>query len=94
MAGILRILVVDDLPIIRDVLQAQLVEDGHEVETAGDGKEAIETLEKGCFDLMITDQSMPGMTGEQLAVFVKQRCPKMAVIRRPASNCAGLSGSL
>ncbi len=79
-AGILRILVVDDLPIIRDVLQAQLVEDGHEVETAGDGKEALETLEKGCFDLMITDQSMPGMTGEQLAVVVKQHCPKTAVI--------------
>ena len=79
-AGILRILVVDDLPIIRDVLQAQLVEDGHEVETAGDGKEALEMLEKGCFDLMITDQSMPGMTGEQLAVVVKQHCPKTAVI--------------
>ncbi len=79
-AGILRILVVDDLPIIRDVLQAQLVEDGHEVETAGDGKEALEMLEKGCFDVVITDQSMPGMTGEELAAVVKQRCPKTAVI--------------
>ncbi len=78
--GILRILVVDDLPIIRDVLQAQLVEDGHQVETAGDGKEALEALDKGCFDLMITDQSMPGMTGEQLAQRVKQHCPKTAVI--------------
>ena len=46
-AGILRILVVDDLPIIRDVLQAQLIEDGHEVETAGDGKEALEEIDKG-----------------------------------------------
>ena len=79
-AGFLRILVVDDLPIILDVLRAQLVEDGHQVETAGDGKEALEALEGGCFDLMITDQSMPGMTGEQLAVTVKQRCPKTAVI--------------
>ena len=79
-AGILRILVVDDLPIILEVLQAQLVEDGHEVETAGDGKEALEALAKGCFDLMITDQSMPGMTGEQLAVKVKEHCPKTAVI--------------
>ena len=79
-AGILRILVVDDLPIILDVLQAQLVEDGHEVETAGDGKEALEILDKGCFDLVITDQSMPGMTGEELAVVVKERCPKTAVI--------------
>lgn len=79
-AGILRILVVDDLPIIRDVLQAQLVEDGHEVETAGDGKEALEIVKEGCFDLMITDQSMPGMTGEQLAVVVKEHCPRTAVI--------------
>ncbi len=79
-AGILRILVVDDQPIILDVLQAQLLEDGHQVETAGDGREALELIEKRPFDLVITDQSMPGMTGEELAVVVKEHCPKTAVI--------------
>ncbi len=79
-AGILRILVVDDLPIIRDVLQAQLVEDGHEVETAGDGKEALEIVRRGCFDVVITDQSMPGMTGEELAVIIKESCPQTGII--------------
>ncbi len=79
-AGILRILVVDDLPIILDVLQAQLLEDGHQVETAGDGREALAIIEKQPFDLVITDQSMPGMTGEELAVVVKEHCPKTAVI--------------
>ncbi len=79
-AGILRILVVDDLPIIRDVLQAQLVEDGHQVETAGDGREALEIVDKGYFDLVITDQSMPGMTGEELAVVIKESRPETGII--------------
>lgn len=79
-AGVLRILVVDDLPIILEVLQAQLTDDGHQVETADDGKEALEKMDKGCFDVVITDQSMPGMTGEELAAVVKERCPKTGVI--------------
>ena len=79
-SGIRRILVVDDQPIILELLQQQLCEDGHEVETANDGCEALEKLGAGRFDLLLTDQSMPGMTGEELAVAAREKYPQLAVI--------------
>ncbi len=79
-ARTLRILVVDDQPIIRDVIQRQLVEDGHSVETAGKGvPRHWRSTGPECYDLMITDQSMGGgMSGEELAVEVKKICPGLA----------------
>ncbi len=78
--GTLSILVVDDQEIIRDVIQQQLCEDGHDVQTAGSGREALELLEASAFDLIVTDHSMPGMTGEELAEVSKGKYPKTAVI--------------
>ena len=79
-AGVRRILVVDDQDIIREVIQQQLQEDGHQVQTAGSGREALEMVERETYDLVITDHSMPGMTGEELAVQVKARRPALGVI--------------
>ncbi len=79
-AGIQRILVVDDQDIIRELIQQQLAEDGHQVETAGSGQEALEKMACNEFDLIVTDQSMPGMTGEELAVVAKERRPATSVI--------------
>ncbi len=79
-AGIRRILVVDDQEIIRDVIQQQLSEDGHEVQIAGCGREALERMDTATFDLVVTDHSMPGMTGEELAAQVKAKFPATAVI--------------
>ena len=79
-SGIRRILVVDDQPIILELLQTQLREDGHEIETANDGHEALAKLGAGGFDLLLTDQSMPGMTGEELAVAAREKFPTLPVI--------------
>ncbi len=54
--------------------------DGHDVETAGNGKEALAKLEQGQFDLVVTDFEMPGMKGDQLAATIKARNPKQPVI--------------
>lgn len=78
--GIRRILVVDDQDIIRELIQQQLAEDGHQVQTAGSGHEALEKMAGSEFDLIVTDQSMPGMTGEELAVVAKERRPGTSVI--------------
>lgn len=77
---ILRILVVDDQEIIREVIQQQLAEDGHEVDIAGDGEEAAKLMAANSYDLLVTDQSMPGMTGEELAAVVRDKYPETAVI--------------
>ena len=67
----LRILVVDDQDIICELIGEYLRADGHDPVTALNGREAFEKFCAEPFDLVITDQSMPGMNGVQLAVAVK-----------------------
>jgi len=63
----LRILVVDDEPLVREVVEAYLTLDGHEVRTAADGREALGMIGDGRYDLLLTDASMPEMGGLELA---------------------------
>jgi PAS domain S-box-containing protein len=76
----LNILVVDDEPLVRQVLFAYLTGDGHRVETANDGREALTKFGREEFDLVLTDKSMPQMTGDALAVAIKQVAPKKPVV--------------
>jgi two-component system, chemotaxis family, sensor kinase CheA len=62
-----RILVVDDQFTVRELERSILSAAGFAVETACDGREALETLaERGSFDLVVTDLLMPGMGGLEL----------------------------
>lgn len=76
----LRILLVDDEPLVLAVLKEYLVTDGHEVITATDGKEGYEKLQKEGFDLLITDLAMPEMSGDQLAKASKELYPQLPVL--------------
>ena len=58
-----KILVVDDEQSMRDTLQIMLEKEGFEVDTAGDGREALKKFEQKRFDLVITDLKMPGLDG-------------------------------
>jgi CheY-like chemotaxis protein len=75
-----RILVVDDEPAVGDAIKMMLKFDGHAVQTASGSKEALSLLEQGKFDLIITDYSMPGMKGDELAAVIKQRLPHQPII--------------
>jgi CheY-like chemotaxis protein len=68
----LHILAVDDEPLARDIVSQYLMADGHRVELAVNGYDALEKLKAAHFDLIITDQAMPGMTGLQLAETIKK----------------------
>ena len=59
----LRILVVDDVKVNRDVAGALLTNMGHEVSFAGSGAEALEKLPADKFDLVLMDLQMPQMDG-------------------------------
>ncbi len=76
----LRILVVEDEPLVREVLSVYLSEDHHEVTTACNGREGLEKFQAGEFDLVMTDRAMPEMNGDQLAVEVKKLKPKQPLI--------------
>jgi two-component system, NtrC family, sensor kinase len=60
------VLVVDDEPGIRDLLELELTAIGHRVSQCADGLEAIALLERREFDLVVTDVKMPGATGIQV----------------------------
>ncbi|MEQ1851348.1 MAG: response regulator [Chthoniobacteraceae bacterium] len=76
----LRVLVVDDDPMIREVICAYLSEDGYSVELAANGREGLEKFCAGKFDLVLTDRTMPEMNGDQLAKEIKKRKPKVPVV--------------
>jgi two-component system, cell cycle response regulator len=66
-----RILLVDDEPTQRLIMARLLKRAGYEVETAGNGREALAKLEAGDFQLMITDWEMPEMDGIALCSAVR-----------------------
>ena len=75
-----RILVVDDEPLVCESIKLLLAYDGHRVETAASGEEALARFDAGQFDLVFTDFSMPGMKGDELAASIKNRSPEKPVI--------------
>lgn len=75
-----KILVVDDEPFVCDAVKMMLAFDGHDVQTANSGREALELFGKSKFDLVITDFAMPAMKGDELAVTIKSRVPGQPVI--------------
>jgi CheY-like chemotaxis protein len=58
-----KLLVVDDEPAIRLLMQAILAQEGHEVETAADGLEALAAVERSIPDVILLDLMMPNMDG-------------------------------
>lgn len=75
----LRILAVEDDANIREILGIYLAEEGHSVELAAEGAEALAKFEKDHFDLLLTDYSMPNMNGDHLAAAVRASDPKIRI---------------
>jgi signal transduction histidine kinase len=76
----LRVLVVDDQPVLCQLMCDQLQDDLHSVETAFNGSDALKKFSASQFDLVITDHVMTEMNGEQLAIRIKELSPKVPVI--------------
>ena len=70
--GVATILVVDDEPDIRQLVQLNLELDGHRVITAGNGKEALEVLEHEVPDVMLLDLNMPEVDGWAVLQAIKE----------------------
>lgn len=68
-----RILVVDDETQITRVLKTTLNSQGYEVKSASDGESALNLALDWIPDLIVTDLSMPGMTGIELCRLVRER---------------------
>jgi two-component system, cell cycle response regulator CpdR len=77
-----RVLVVDDEEGVRALVARGVSLDGHQVETASDGAEALETLQAagGAYDLLLTDIRMPIMDGIALALAAKRDFPGLTIL--------------
>jgi excisionase family DNA binding protein len=75
-----RVLVVDDESSIRELLQKTLALAEYDVDTAPDGRAALERLRLGNYDLLIADLKMPGMDGLTLIREAKRLKTDLPVI--------------
>lgn len=75
-----RILVVDDEPSIREFLEIMLQREGYVVKTVDSGPAALSALKASAYDVVVTDISMPDMTGIELMGRLKQLHSEAAVI--------------
>jgi len=75
-----RILIVDDDPAQGQTLARVLEMEGFRTAVAEDGRSALQRVDEGPFDLMLTDLKMPGMDGMELFRKVQQRRPDLPVM--------------
>ena len=71
-----RVLVVDDQISVRELVVAVLAADGHSMETARDGTDALRLLDSvKPYDLIVSDLKMPGLDGPSLYLELTRRWP-------------------
>ncbi|WP_131189962.1 hybrid sensor histidine kinase/response regulator [Stutzerimonas kirkiae] len=81
----LRVLIVDDIAITREMLYELLAGYGYDAEACGSGEEALCFLQTEQVDIMIIDQMMPDMNGWELLELVRQQWPTLPVVLYSAS---------
>lgn len=84
-----RILIIDDDPIMRDMLREMLEEHGYEIAEAGDGDEGMASYRQHPADLIITDILMPGKEGLATIYEVRREFPDAKII---AISGGGITG--
>jgi len=86
-----HVVVVDDEPLLAEYWREVLSEAGYRVSIFADGESALTAFlaEPSAFDLVVSDQTMPGMTGDVLAREIRDRRPAVPVVL-----CSGYSERL
>jgi excisionase family DNA binding protein len=79
-AGRPKVLVVDDEASIRDLLAKTLALAEYEVDTAPDGREALDALRARPYDLLVTDLKMPVLDGMGLIREARRLAPRLAIV--------------
>jgi CheY-like chemotaxis protein len=68
----MNILLIEDDPMILKLIQFTCDKEGHTIATATNGIEAIECLKNDLFDLIISDEVLPGLRGHEIADWMRQ----------------------
>jgi len=75
-----HILIIDDEPVIRELLFDVLSRKGYRVDTAEDGAKGLERAESRKYDIVFTDMRMPGLNGVEVYKKLKAISPESRVI--------------
>jgi DNA-binding response OmpR family regulator/signal transduction histidine kinase len=94
--GHMRILLIDDDPLVLKSLSDTLEKDGHDVMAASDARDGVKAFQASRksepFDVVVTDLGMPYLDGQRVAILVKETSPTTPVIlltgwgQQPASD--------
>jgi CheY-like chemotaxis protein len=81
-----RILLVDDERLVREKVRDLLARDEHVVVEANNGAEAYTMFTQGKYDLVMTDFIMPFVSGDELAVRIRQMAPQQPILMMTAHD--------
>ena len=85
-----KVLIVDDEPVIVNLLQKFLTQKGYETITASSGEEALKRVREDSPALVLLDVYMPGKTGIEVLREIKQLQPNLGVIMVTAASDEGI----
>lgn len=76
------IMIADDEEEVVELLKDRFIAKGHSVNTAYEGKGALELIKSNIYDLVFLDHNMPGLTGLELLRYIKENNlkPKVVII--------------
>ena len=86
-----RILLVDEDPAVRSLLQEYLETHGHAVETAENGREALTKLDESGYDAVVTNYNMPEVNGLEVLHHARQRQPSIPVVMMTGESWSHLA---
>jgi PAS domain S-box-containing protein len=84
------VLVVEDEDVVRGLVHQVLESGGYEVLVAADGAEALRLAHRRSIDLLLTDMTMPGLGGEEVASRLRADLPRLKVIYMSGYADSGL----
>lgn len=90
----MKILVVEDDFLYRELIYRTLLKEGYDVTLAGEGEEALKSIGSKKFDIMVTDILMPNKEGLELIHEVRQAREDIKIIAISASGYVGRSSYL
>src|SRR5512140_76103 len=81
-----RVLVIDDEPAVRDLLQRVLANAGHQVAMVDSAEAALVKLARDRYDVLVVDNNLPKMTGLELMAILREHHPELRAIMITAYN--------